>query len=432
MTVPSAITRGSERSGAGDALLIWWIALIGADRIDLLGGMAPFHLTPYLVLTPLVLLSELLRRHVAMHPVRMSRQGTAFLTLSFVFLGLVGASVLVSPVLATSASRAALLAVHVMATLAIVIAASDRGDLRHVFERGAVLGLVLFTLFDALQVANLAGLVPDVFRAGPMSIDFVPGTYGKIVPRLGGTVADQNRSGLVLLFYGWFVGYRPAKGPRIGLLLLAFVLSVLTLSRSAAIAGLAAVLILVLERRVRVSPRVLFVSLLLCASGALVLLVSPATRGWVGTALQPFARRLSVDEGSSQEHLTLLIRGIKEATASLPHLALGIGYGSAYRVLDDIFPGNRYGSFHSLYVTIFAECGVFALLCVLVLFVVPLLRGSPYRALVAGAAVFNLFYQAHTEPAFWAILTLAWLSLPARSRVPVATRRLAPPRAELS
>ena len=108
----------------------------------------------------------------------------------------------------------------------------------------------------------------------------------------------------------------------------------------------------------------------------------------------------------------LIARGIGEATSSVPRLAIGLGYGSAYTVLQDVFPGNRYASFHSLYVTIFAESGIIALLSILLMFGVPLVRGGPYRALVAGAAVFNLFYQSHTDPAFWAILTLAWLSLP--------------------
>ena len=118
----------------------------------------------------------------------------------------------------------------------------------------------------------------------------------------------------------------------------------------------------------------------------------------------------------------LIGRGLKEATESLPRLAIGIGYGSAYTVLQDVFPGNRYASFHSLYVTIFAEAGIVALLCVLTMFAVPLVRGGPDRALVAGAAVFNVFYQAHTDPAFWTILVLAWLTLP----TPVPRRQRLP------
>jgi O-antigen ligase len=95
-------------------------------------------------------------------------------------------------------------------------------------------------------------------------------------------------------------------------------------------------------------------------------------------------------------------------------------------VLQDIYPGHRYSNFHSLYVTFFAESGLVALLCILLLFAVPLVRGGRYRALVAGAAVFNVFYQAHAEPQFWVILALAWLALPAlriSSRAGATARR---------
>lgn len=407
----------SGSSSVHDILFMLWVALIGADRIDLLGGAGPFILKPFLALTPLVLASELLRRHLCGRPIRMTRQSSAFLTLTLSFLAVVATSVFVSPEMTKSSSRAALLAVDLAGTLSVVIAASDRGGLDGVFERGAVAGLLIFAAFDALQLANLVSVVPDVWRLGSLSVDLVPSTYGGIVPRLSGTVADQNRAGLVLLFYGWFVGYRPGRGPRWVLLTLAFLLSVATLSRSAAIAGLATFAVLILERRVRtVSFGFLFALSIALTSAALALVASPAAREWVGTALEPFAQRLSVDEGSSREHVLLIGRGIQEATSSLPRLAIGLGYGSAYTVLQDVFPGNRYASFHSLYVTIFAETGVVGLLCLLLMFGVPLVRGGPYRALVAGAAVFNLFYQSHTDPAFWVILTLAWLTLPSRIR----------------
>ena len=423
---PRAVRAMRQPAAARGVLLATWIALIGADRIDLLGGDGPFIFTPFLLLTPIVIATELIRRHLRAHPVRLTRQAMIFLALSFLLLGVVGASVFVSREFSKSAARAALLAVDLAGPLAVVTLASDRGELDRVFERGAVAGLLLFAAFDVLQLANLASIVPDLVRIGTMTIDLVPSTYGEIVPRLSGTVADQNRSGLVLLFYGWFVGYRPGRGgPRWGLLVLAFLLSVATLSRSAATAGLATFIVLVLDRRVRgVSVGFLFSAALLTALATATLLASPAARDWVATALEPLAQRLSVDEGSSREHMMLIGRGIREGTESLSRLALGIGYGSAYTVLQDVFPGNRYASFHSLYVTIFAESGIVALLCVLLLFGVPLVRGGPYRALVAGAAVFNLFYQAHTDPAFWCILTLAWLTLqPARRR---AAGRAAP------
>ena len=45
-------------------LLAAWVMLIGADRIDLIGGGGTFVLTPYLALTPLIVLLELVRRRL--------------------------------------------------------------------------------------------------------------------------------------------------------------------------------------------------------------------------------------------------------------------------------------------------------------------------------------------------------------------------------
>ena len=401
--------------GAGyDALLITWVVLIGADRIDFLGGDGAFHLTPYLVLTPIVLAAELLRRHLRRHTLRVTPQLSALLLVAFTLLGIVGISVFASPEITKSVSRAALLAVHLLGALSVVVAASDRTDIDRLFERGAVGGLLLFAVFDALQVASFLHALPEEVHVGPLFVDLLPSVYAQFVPQLSGPVADQNRAGLLLLFYGWFVGYRPGRGPRTGFLALAFVLGVCTLSRSASIAALATLAVLVIDRRVR-GISVGFLSVLSVAAVAVVLtlLLSPAVRAWAGTALEPFAERASLDRGTAQQHFMLIQRGIDAGMASLGRLAIGLGYGSSYSVLQDVFPGHRYANFHSLYVTFFAESGVAALLCILLLFAVPLVRGGPYRALVAGSATFNLFYQAHTEPEFWVIIVLAWLTLPA-------------------
>ena len=77
-----------------------------------------------------------------------------------------------------------------------------------------------------------------------------------------------------------------------------------------------------------------------------------------------------------------------------------------------MFPGNKYGNFHSLYVTVMVESGIFALMSSLVLLGVPLIRGAQLRPMIAGLSVFNVFYQTLSEPLFWFVLALAWLLLP--------------------
>jgi hypothetical protein len=126
----------------------------------------------------------------------------------------------------------------------------------------------------------------------------------------------------------------------------------------------------------------------------------------------PIAGRLSTSEGSAQSHVQLLERGISEATRSVSRAFFGLGYGNSYAVLQDVFPANRYGNFHSLYVTMFAEAGIFALLLTLAAMTGPLVGGGVWRPLIAGTWAFNIFYQTTTEPIFWFVLALAWVTMP--------------------
>jgi hypothetical protein len=406
--------RVASRSGAlHDALLIAWIALIAADRIDLFGGGGRLLFTPFLALTPLVVGSELLRRHMRSGPITVSRSGQIFLGLVLVLLAIVASSVFVSTETAISAGRAFLLALQLIGTCAVLLAAYDRADLASVLDRGAVVGLILFALFDVLQAGALLGVVPETVFIGPASVHLMGYTYGSFLPRLSGMVADQNRSGIVLLFYAWAVVFRPQGRPRYGYVMLILLLMLATLSRSVFVAAFVTFVVLVLERRVRrVPPGALLGATLVLGLVTGAFMVSPKLRSVAENTLAPLVGRLSVAEGSSQVHLTVIGRGLDEGTKSIARVALGIGYGSAFTVLQDVFPGNRYGNFHSLYITMFAESGVFALLTILLIIGVPLVRGGPYRALVAGAAVFNMFYQATTDPTFWAMLALAWFTLP--------------------
>ncbi|MEO7456617.1 MAG: hypothetical protein ABIY52_10175 [Gemmatimonadaceae bacterium] len=414
----AALQARGETSAIHDALFVLWIATIAADRIDLTGGAAGFLLTPFLALTPIVAASEILRRTLRRRPMVITRSALAFIFVVLALLAVIGASVYVSTDTTTSASRALLLGAQVLGTTTVVLAVFDRSELRFVMDRGAVAGLLLFALFDLLQIAVLLGLVPQLVHFGPATADLMPSTYGGIVPRLSGTVVDQNRAGLVLVFYGWAVAWRRPLRPRRNFLGLIVVLALATLSRSALTTALATITVLALERRLgALTARSLLVACAAIVAVLATLLISPTLRENAGRSLEPLTQRLSFEEGSSQVHFTLIERGFKTGTESVARVFVGLGYGSGFTVLQDVFPGNRYASFHSLYVTMFAECGVFGLLLILVLVVTPLVRGGPYRALVAGAAVFNLFYQATNDPAFWMILAMAWLSIPPRRRL---------------
>ncbi len=190
------------------------------------------------------------------------------------------------------------------------------------------------------------------------------------------------------------------------------VLLLLTLSRSALLAAASLALIAAWSAwRGRLSPGVMLATTSGVALVTALLLSSPDLRRQVGRALEPLGARFSLAEQSAQDHTRLLDRGMEEATASVRRAAVGAGYGESFLLLQDIFPGNRYGNFHSLFLTVMVESGVFALMLLLVLLGVPLLYDSPLRPMVAGLVGFNIFYQSLGEPTFWLVLALAWLSL---------------------
>jgi O-antigen ligase len=267
----------------------------------------------------------------------------------------------------------------------------------------------------AFNVGEVMAFFSDAMRTlrlGPVSVDLEPSRYAGIVPRLTGQVADPNRAGLIYLLYMFALlhGARPGPMRRLGLTL-AGLFIVATLSRSVVLAGFGMGLTaLLMKTGLRASRRVLVTGVAAAVAVSALALAVPTARAGAGRVLAPLESRWSFREGSAREHAYLLRRGVQEGTRSVRRAALGIGYGNSFHTLQDVFPQNKYGNFHSLYVTFLAESGVLALLLALVLMGVPLIRPGPLLPVVVGLWLFNVFYQAGTEPTFWFILALAWLT----------------------
>ncbi|HXD49482.1 MAG TPA: O-antigen ligase family protein [Gemmatimonadaceae bacterium] len=395
-------------------LLSLWIATIAADRIDMLGGHGAFILTPFLALTPLVMASELARHQMRARAVRLSRGAILYALLGAALVTVVVTSVLVADDFATSASRASLLVADITATFAVAILSADREDLPTVLARGALLAFVLFFWFDVTEALWFIGRGPESMRIGSVIFHFDALQNAGPLPRLAGPVGDGNRAGFVLVFYAALIaaGERRAwlRRASLGLIVLFFLA---TASRSASMAGVAAFTMAALTGGVKLSPVALLVTTMVVGAAAVVVLAKPNLVKTVLTTVErPLAERVSTGEGSASSHVELIERGVSTATESIPHAFIGIGFGDAFRVLQDMFPGNRYGNFHSLYVTMFAESGIVALAITLVLLCGPLFVGGAWRPLIAGAIAFNIFYQATAEPVFWFLLAMAWRTMP--------------------
>ncbi len=395
-------------------LLTLLVALIGADRINLLAGAASFLLTPFLALTPVILLAEAARLGMTRGTVRVPRQAALYFLVASALLAVVGISSFLSGDPALSGKRTILLVAQVQGTLLLAITLLNQERPADILVRGAYLGLILTTIFNVFQVYYWVTGNWDPGRPeAEMFVNLTPRTYGGWVPRLSGTVVDQGRTGLMMVVY-MFLIFRFARASKLrtGMIILGALSLLGTLSRAGVLCALVAWGVYwLIERRLRFGTRQAFALAGAVAGIAVLLMFSPLLPTGSLEVLAPLTGRFSVDEGSSRMHLDLIQHGFLVATSSFQNLLLGIGYGNGLMVLEDFFPGDRYANFHSYYITLLAEAGVVALILGCWLQFHPfLVRWGPFVPLIAGFVVYNVFYQSTTEPAFWLVLALAWLT----------------------
>lgn len=119
--------------------------------------------------------------------------------------------------------------------------------------------------------------------------------------------------------------------------------------------------------------------------------------------------KLSMNPGSSGEsHILLIERGITTWLSSPKTMVAGIGFAAAPKVLQDFFQDDKRGNFHSLYVTALAEMGLPAFLVLIFILAYPLIARTRAIPCIAAIMVFNISYQAHTDPFFWLMLAIVW------------------------
>ena len=424
--------RRIARQGAW--LLPLWVALLGADRIDLLGGRGPFVLTPFLLLTAPVVAMELAARRARLGEAwrRVPAAFAVQAALVFLLVGIAALSTINSLDALVTVQRTLLLAAQAGGASLVIWAIADDPDAPTRLAAGGRLGIAFALVSNLAQGLAFAAAFPVQLGIADLRlVDLQTFNYAGLIPRVSGLALDPNRGAYLGIFHLTLANMGPAPARRWWLT--AGAVSLLgTLSRSGLLATGAALAIAAAvqagpDRESRVVPahragrhrslRSLLASLLVVSSATL--LAFPSARERAADRLAPAAGRLSAAEGSARLHTQLLQRAIAEATRDVPRTLLGAGYGTSFLLLRDVF-GTRYGNFHSLYLTFWVETGILATMLVIVLLTWPFRQAGPWRPLLAATIVFNLFYQAGSEPALWASLALAWQ---AGTAAPIAPRR---------
>ena len=400
--------------------LVGCIALIGAERIDLFLGHGPFKLTPFLLLAPMVVgmhfliaafrgsfriaISPPLRRQL---PFLMMLAALLFISLASTLFGL-------NPLRGVVALADFVLVSVLGYCISVRILADP--DPEKLVLRSISLSLLVYLIFCIGGAIAFSHGAYRLEEEGSISLEsmFAPTSnmFG-IVPRLSGFSLDANRAGFLLVMYLVLLDYFVARARYSRFL--RFVIGIfplLAVSRSAFLCWLAYFLFSRGFWKRLTTRRVAFSA---AAVSFACLLVGLVYRREINDFLDLWqvsdmiSDRLSGAEGTSGgDHIQLIQRGLETWSSSAHTMIAGIGFEAAPRVLGDFFGENKFGNFHSLYVSILAELGLPAFLLFMILLLYPMIGRKGAAAGIAAIAVFNIALQSYMEPFFWMALALAW------------------------
>jgi hypothetical protein len=400
------------------AFLIGSLALIGADRVDLLLGKASFRLTPFLVCASACVflrLSMIAMQGRLDHTISppMHRQIPYLAGLAvFIFLASVATIFGMDPQRGLMA-LADLILISILAYCISLRLLADPAPEKLIL-RSISFGLFVYLVFCIGEsIAWKYGIIQTEEGGGSWLENTFAAKTLFWVPRLSGFTIDENRSGFILVMYMALLDrYVPKSRYKSFLRYAIAVFILLAVSRSAMLCWFAYWLFSKASWSRTNRPRI-------ASWGAGIaiasLLIGFAYHKEIGDALYVWdvsdiiSDRLSGQEGTSGgDHIRLIKRGF-DTWLSTPHtMATGIGLASAPKVLGDFFGDDKYGNFHCLYVTILAELGLPAFLVLMVLLAYPMIGRKSATASIAAIMVFNAPYQSHMEPIFWLMLALVW------------------------
>lgn len=391
------------------------LALCPIETINLWPRPGQFALSPFLCVSPVFAICALARISVRpRRPVRNRAAGLAALCLCATALASV---IWGGPDPLHLAWRRLALLVWLVA-FAYLFVRSCGAALPRVLLRGIKAYLTADGLFVAFQLMA-AGIGP--VRSAALAIsNFATATWptfwGGTLPRFGGLVADPNRAGAevaMMLALAALTDRATRPGNKPGAFgwpfwVLGATIVTLTISRTGLVALAIAAAIAVSAMGGRRRAATLAGAILGSATAILALALDRqlATRATYNLLASP-AR-----QASTATHFALIRHGLQIALANGKNLLLGVGWGTGYVYTRRFFAWDKYGNFHSGYISLLVESGSLALLAYLALLALPFLKRNPCASAAAVLAWSNIFYQYQASPFHWILLAvLNWGAL---------------------
>ena len=389
-------------------LILLLIIFAGADRINFGVNLTDsFKLTPFLLLS-IIYLPFTLTFFIKRIKLNWLVENQFFLSSFTLFLCLVIMSAVFSPAVIMSSKRMVLLFIIIIIII-IILSEYDASQINNFLIYSSIAGSILFLIFNGLLLTTWLRII----QIDLAQIDLIPDTIAYYIPRLGGFSGDVNRGGFVLSFYTYILWVNRKKLRFSSFLLCINLLMLfLTLSRSTYL--LLFILFfsyaLLFQRHLF---NIQFMSYLLIP--LIVLIFGLIQMDNVGIIeIEPvIEERLTItnEKGTSANiHFDLIAKGTKLILSNMKYFFVGIGHGASYLLTSGYYwSGTKYGNFHSQYLSIFIENGVFAFLSFLFFTLIyPIYHGKNniYLPLLIALIFFNIFYQLTNEPTYWLVILL--------------------------
>jgi O-antigen ligase len=237
----------------------------------------------------------------------------------------------------------------------------------------------------------------------------IPSTIGPLFPRVSGGLIDPNVGAFFLIFLFFLMKAIQYTNKLVYVAIL--ILVVLSLSKSAIILFFLSSLLIQLfslnfEKKL---PRIKIKSVLfiLCFIGIAFYFISNNSEIVKETFVNGAQARFENADGSNDVHSDLIDLAIEKITNNPINLFLGYGFGTSPELTKTIWGDDKYGNFHSEFLTIWVELGIIGLLVYLIIICYPLMlyiffiKGIKIIIVVFFYATFfiiNIYYQEFIFP----------------------------------
>ena len=388
----------------GYLLLLSYLVFAGVDRINFGGNsIESFKLLPHIPISFLIIFFIILFKIDDFDLSWIYNKKNALISLS-IFMIFVIISILFSIDIIYSFKRFILLLL-IITTVIFLLSSFTKEELKKYLYYSSILGSILFYIFNILLFFNWLGY----FNIDSNIISLTPDYIAYFLPRLGGFTIDVNRGIAILVIYTFFLFlYNDKKNLITQVIIIINILFIFaSLSRTAIVFFIITIFLYAILSATKKERMAIFIVIPISCI-LLFNIVSFYSQNDIIDIESALEERLTLDDfghnTSTGIHLKLIDKGFKIAFSDFKIFLIGCGYGASYKIIKGFeMSGKKIANFHSQYLSILVENGIFASVSFLILtIIIPLFyMRNKLLPIMIGLFCFNLLYQLTNEPLYW-------------------------------